>query len=283
MATLTELNLFPIKSCGGLSLSQAVLTEAGLRLSNGAAGDREWMLVDEKGQFLTQRTHPRMALIAPVLHESYVELRAPGMLPLEIALDLPKLARTTDVRVWRDNIQAVDYKAETAAWTSEFLGIQCSLVRFHQDAIRIASPRRTGNIVAPMLFNDSFPLLVIGQSSLDDLNWRLRAAGRDELPMNRFRPNLVVDGLEPYEEDRTATLRIGDAVIRLVRPCQRCPVPAVDQNTGIPGPDPLDILRTYRANPEMNGAIVFGMHAIVTAGAGNMLHVGQQIDVSADG
>jgi uncharacterized protein YcbX len=126
-------------------------------------------------------------------------------------------------------------------------------------------------------FADGYPLLLIGQSSLDDLNGRLRAAGRSTLPMDRFRPNLVVDGLEAFEEDYLASLSTGAAEIRPVKPCARCPIPSIDQATGIPGPDPMDILQTYRANPRMDGAVCMGMNCIVSAGAGSLLRVGQEL------
>jgi len=284
MQTITELNIYPIKSCGGIKLHEAQLTSSGLRLADGSIGDREWLLVDVNGQFLSQRMYPRMALITPKLTDSLMELSAPGMAALEIPIEQPasSAAPTMDVRVWRDTVKSWDCANVAAAWLSEFMLIPCRLVRFHQNASRIASPKKMGEITAPMLFNDSFPLLVIGQGSLNDLNRRLRNASRQELPMNRFRPNVVIDGIEPYEEDRTKSMHFGVTAIRLVHPCQRCPVPSIDQVTGLPGPDPLDILKIYRTR--LNGAIVFGMHAIVERGAGSILKVGQQVDtMSADG
>ncbi|HTN65056.1 MAG TPA: MOSC domain-containing protein, partial [Burkholderiaceae bacterium] len=182
-------------------------------------------------------------------------------------------------RVWDDTLEALDCDDITAAWFSNALGTPCRLVRFHPDARRIASLDWTGGVEAPTLFADGFPLLVISQWSLDDLNRKLQAQGRAPLPMNRFRPSLVIDGVEAFEEDFAASIRIGAARIKPVKPCPRCPIPSVDQVTGTTGPDPLDILRTYRANPKLDGGIAFGMNAIVLEGAGQVLRVGQEVEV----
>ena len=279
MPTLTALTLYPIKSCAGIALSEATLTEAGLMSEQ--IYNREWMVVDLEGNFLTQREHPKMATIVPRIRTETLELRAPGMLRLDIPLGLPHPdeARTIAVRVWDDTLEALDCDDLTAAWFSNALGVPCRLVRFHPDARRIASLAWTGGIEAPTMFADGFPLLVLSQASLDDLNRRLAAQGRAALPMNRFRPSLVIDGVEAFEEDFAASIAIGDARIKPVKPCPRCPIPAVDQASGDVGPDPLDILRGYRASPKLDGGIAFGMNAIVAAGAGQVLRVGQEVEV----
>jgi hypothetical protein len=279
MPTLTELNLYPIKSCAGIALREATLTEAGLMSEH--IYDREWMVVDADGIFMTQREHPKMALITPRLKAEALELRAPGMLRLEIPLDMPdpQDARVLDVRVWDDTVKAFDCDEITAAWFSGFLGVPCRLVRFHVDAKRFANTTWTGGVKAPTLFSDGYPVLVISQASLADLNGKLTAQGRDALPMNRFRPSLVIDGVEAFEEDYMASLRLGNATLKPVKPCPRCPIPSVDQSTGIRGPDPLDILQSYRANPKLDGAVTFGMNAIVLNGEGEVLRVGQEVDI----
>jgi len=280
MAILSEITVYPIKSCAGISLKSATLTRAGLMTEQ--IYDREWMIVDEAGHALTQREHPRMALITPKLKADTLELRAPGMLRLEIALGLPdpELAPTLTVQVWDDRVKAYDCDATTAAWFSNAVGVPCRLVRFHPDASRQASEKWTKGIPAPTLFSDGYPVLVIGAASLDDLNGRLVAAGRAALPMNRFRPNLVVAGIEAYEEDYVESFQLGDAALAPVKPCPRCPIPSVDQSTGEIGPDPLEILQRYRAKPELDGAICFGMNCILTAGEGERLVVGQEIDIT---
>ncbi|WP_308601708.1 MOSC domain-containing protein [Massilia sp. Dwa41.01b] len=123
-------------------------------------------------------------------------------------------------------------------------------------------------------------LLLIGTASLEEINFRLRAAGRAAVPMDRFRPNLVVDGLDPFEEDYLAELVCGDIVVKPVKPCARCPIPAVDQATGIPGPDPLDILQAWRTKAVLDGAVCVGMNCIVGGGAGGELRIGQVLETS---
>ena len=279
MPILTELNLYPIKSCAGISLREATLTSAGLMSEN--IYDREWMVVDEKGEFLTQRTHPKLALVTPRIKADTLELRAPGMLRLEIPLGLPdpEEAKTLQVYVWEDTVQAYDCDETTAAWFSNALGTPCRLVRFHADARRLASSKWTGEVEAPTLFADAFPMLIISEASLADLNGKLKAQGRDALPMNRFRPNIVIGGIEAFEEDYAESFRIGDATLRPVKPCSRCNMPSVDQATGVPGPDPLDIMQSYRANPKLDGALTFGMNAILLEGEGQVLRVGQDVGV----
>jgi hypothetical protein len=129
------------------------------------------------------------------------------------------------------------------------------------------------------LFADAFPLLVISEASLADLNGRLSAEGRAALAMNRFRPNLVIGNVEAYDEDHAASIRIGGALLKPVKPCVRCVIPSVDPASGGFGPDPLDILRRYRANPRVDGGITFGMNAILLDGAGQRLRVGQEAEM----
>lgn len=279
MPILTELNLYPIKSCAGIALREATLTAAGLMSEH--IYDREWMVVDAQGAFMTQRDFPKMALITPRIKADTLELRAPGMLRIEIPLDLPHPddERTIQVRVWNDTVKAYDCDDTIAAWFSGFLGTPCRLVRFHAQAKRVASAKWTGDIEAPTLFSDRYPLLVISEASLADLNDRLLAQGREVLPMNRFRPSLVINGIGAFEEDYAASLSMSNAVLKPVKPCPRCPMPSIDQATGEFGADPLDILRTYRANDRIDGGIAFGMNTVVAEGEGALLRVGQEVEV----
>ncbi len=279
MPTLTELNLYPIKSCAGIALREATLTSAGLMHEH--IYDREWMVVDMQGEFMTQRQYPKMALITPRIKAETLELRAPGMLRLEIPLGLPAREdeRVVHVSVWNDTVEAYDCDETTAAWLSNFLGVPCRLVRFHANARRIASTEWTEGVEAPTLFSDAFPMLLISEASLDDLNSKLTAQGRAALPMNRFRPNIVINGIEAFEEDYAESISMGGAKLKPVKPCTRCNVPSIDQTTGEVGSDPLDILRSYRANPKVDGGITFGMNTIVLEGDGQVLRVGQEIDV----
>ena len=275
MATLTHLLLYPIKSCAGIAVRSATVLESGL--SALGVHDREWMLVTEDGQFLTQREHPRMSLIRPLPDGGKLRVHAPGMDPLVLPLAWDEAAPKRTVKIWDDTVDAADCGDAAADWFSNAVKAPCRLVRFRPDVVRPTSTKWTNGVEAQTRFADGYPLLLIGQASLDDLNARLVAAGRTALQMDRFRPNLVVDGIDACEEDFLATLTIGDVEIRPVKPCARCPIPSIDQATGIPGPDPLDILQTYRANPRMEGAVCLGMNCIVTAGAGSELHLGQEL------
>lgn len=279
MPTITELTLYPIKSCAGVALREAIATPAGLMSEH--IYDREWMLVDLQGEFLSQRTHPKMALITPRIKGETLEVRAPGMLRLEIPLGLPdpQEAPTMNVRVWDDTVKAYDCDETTAIWFSNAIGTPCRLVRFHPDAQRFADRQWTGDAEVPALFSDGFPMLVISTASLDDLNAKLSAEGRQHLPMNRFRPNIVIDGIEAFEEDYAESIAAAGVVLKPIKPCARCPIPSVDQATGIAGPDPLDILQTYRVNPKVDGGITFGMNAILLDGAGKTLRVGDSVEV----
>jgi uncharacterized protein YcbX len=282
MAILTELNLYPIKSCGGIALREATITAAGLMFEQ--IYDREWMVVDAQGVSLTQRTHPQLALITPRIKSDTLELRAPGMLRLEIPLGLPDPddAPTINVRVWYDDdviLKAYDCDDITATWFSNVVGMPCRLVRFHPHAKRLSSMKWTHGAEAPNLFSDGFPMLVISEESLVDLNEKCQAQGRAPLPMNRFRTNIVVSGIGPYEEDFANTITIGNAILKPVKPCARCTMPSVDQATGIAGPSPLDILQSYRVNPKVDGGLTFGMNAILSAGDGEKVHIGQQVDI----
>lgn len=278
MATVTELVIYPIKSCAGISVPEAQFGISGLQ-ANGVH-DREWMLVTREGLFLTQREYPRMALVTPRIVGDAVEVTAPGMPPLRLPLAHDPAANNLNVQIWDHSVDAADCGDAAASWFADAIGGTCRLVRFRPGVHRPTSTKWTGGTPAETRFADGYPILVIGQASLDDLNAKLKNAGRDALPMNRFRPNLVVDGLEAFEEDYVESFSANGLALRPVKPCARCPIPAIDQATGISGPDPLDILQAYRANPRMEGAVCMGMNAIVSEGEGATLHVGQNLEVS---
>jgi uncharacterized protein YcbX len=280
MPVLSAITLYPIKSCAGLSLEEATLTPLGLMTAQ--IYDREWMVVDQNGLALTQREHPRMALIKPTLKGATLEVQAPGMLRLEIPLGLPdpQSAPTLQTQVWDDSVLAYDCDALTAEWFTKAIGVPCRLARFHANAERAVSATWTKGVQATTMFSDGYPMLVAGTASLEDLNQKLVAAGRQAIPMNRFRPNLVIDGIAAFEEDYAESFQLGEAVLKPVKPCPRCPMPSIDQATGEFGPDPLDILQSYRAKPELEGALCFGMNSILIAGEDQRVRVGQEIEVT---
>ena len=275
MAILSHLIIYPVKSCAGLSVAAATLTRAGLEVDG--VGDREWMVVDQDGQFLTQREHPRMALVTPRVDAGVLTLRAPGMAALALAPPPAGQAATREVGLWDDRVLADDCGEAAAAWFSCVLGARCRLVRFGAAAVRATGGSWTGGVPQPTRFADGYPVLVIGAASLEDLNDKLRSCGRPALPMDRFRPNLVIEGLSAFEEDYVDAFALGVARIKPVKPCPRCPIPQIDQATGVPGLDPLDILQAYRRKPQLDGAVCFGMNCIAQAGAGERLFVGQDV------
>lgn len=272
--TIARLFVYPVKSCAGIEVQQALLTDTGLDL------DRAWMVVDARGMFLTQRTLPRMALIQPQLKTEEMVLRAPGMLALHVAIDAVEAPAT--VTVWRDTVPAWDMGAVAAQWFTDFLGQPCRLVRFDPEYRRLSSMEWTGGIEAPNQFADGFPILVASEASMEDLNGRMLAAGHAAVGIERFRPNVVLAGVGAHDEDRVELIRVdggaeGEVHLQPVKPCARCPIPNIDPATAQSDPAVGDLLRTYRQDKRLDGAITFGMNAIVGQGAGQMLRVGQRI------
>lgn len=273
---VAALYVHPVKSCGGVPVDEALLIETGLEF------DRAWMVVDADGDPFTQRELPKLALVKPTLRQHDLVLRAPGMLALHLALD--RVEEPTRMRVWGDEVKAYGMGALAAQWFSDFCGRPLRLVRFDPEQQRLSDPAWTGGAPAENAFCDAFPLLVAGSASLADLNQRLVARGVAPVGMERFRPNLVLDGLAPWEEDHVDELTIatdeGPVRLKLVKPCVRCTIPSVDPATGEQGHEPGDTLSTFRADPRMDGGITFGMNAIVVEGVERALRVGQTAQVT---
>ncbi|OZI30252.1 MOSC domain-containing protein [Bordetella genomosp. 10] len=285
---IRSLHIYPVKSCAGIDLSASPIDEAGL------AYDRRWLVVSG-GQFLTQRQLPAMALVRTVLDDAHLRLSAPGMPDLAIALDGSGLrGEAQAVTVWRDTMPARREGEAAAAWFSRYLQQPCELFR-----IDVASARRSASAEwvggwlqrhpqdAPHYrernlfgFADGFPLLIANQASLDELNARLAAKGAAPVPMDRFRPNIVIEGgLQAYEEDHIASLAAGAVRMALVKPCTRCAIPDVDQATGQRRDEPgLTLAATRMLAP----GVVFGQNAIVAAPAGAVLRVGDAVEVEFD-
>jgi hypothetical protein len=271
--TLGGLFVYPVKSCRGTALERAVLTRAGLQ------HDREWMVVTPAGRFLTQRDTPRLALVTPAIADDRLVLTAAGMPELTV----PLAGRLTDdsspsieVTVFDDKCLARDEGDGAARWFSQFLGREARLVRFDPSRVRATDPAWSNGLAGESKFADGYPLLVLSRASLDDLNARLPAP----LPINRFRPNLLLDGCEPYEEDRIDSLQGPGFELRLVKPCTRCSITTTDQATAVvTGDEPLRTLRTYRWDAQLRG-VAFGQNAIVAGGAGETLERGMTFDVT---
>ena len=272
-ARIARLFVYPVKSCAGVELQEAELTETGLDL------DRAWMVVDENGDFVTQRELPRMALVKPQLKQYEVVLRAPGMLALHLQIDT--VEEPVKVRVWKDEVAAYDMGDVAAQWFSDFLGRKLRLVRFDPEHRRLSNTEWTGGAEALNQFSDGYPILVIGEGSLAQLNDKLAQAGHRAVGIERFRPNIVLAGVEPHDEDRVEVLRIAaDVPVRLrpVKPCPRCPIPDIDPATAQSSPEVTTTLRGYRSDPRVDGAITFGMNAITVEGVGAKLRVGQAVE-----
>lgn len=244
MISLSELNIYPLKSCGQIFLNQAALTPFGL------AQDRRWMLVDEQGIMLTQRKHARMCLINCSLNNNQLTVNAPGM----PAFDIHSTNNTTKATVWQDTCNAYDCGDAASHWFSSFLNTPARLVCFpdneqRQVDLHYAQP---GDVTA---FSDGFPYLLISQASLDDLNSRLQVP----VEMNRFRPNIVVTGNKAFAEDQWKRIRIGNIEFELVKPCSRCSIPSINPLTAEKTAEPVKTLASYRLR---ENKIFFGQNVI---------------------
>jgi uncharacterized protein YcbX len=270
--TLESVHVHPIKSCAGTTPAEALLIETGFDL------DRAWMVVDADGEFVTQRELPRMALVQPTLKTEEMVLRAPGMLALHIALD--RVEGRCQVRVWNDTVAAYDMGPLCAQWFSDFLGRPLRLARFDPETKRLANRQWTGSIEAETSFQDGYPLLVVSSASLAEVNRRLALAGEVAVTMARFRPNLVLGGLDAHGEDHLDEIvfETGDGPVRLklVKPCGRCSIPDVEPVTGVAGHAVGDVLAQYRADRRLDGALTFGMNAVIVEGFDLHLRAGMQ-------
>jgi len=260
-----SLHVHPIKSCRGHAVDEAALDRFGL------TGDRRFLIVDERGQFLTQRTLPKLALIEPLVQTDTLALNAPGRPSLRIAATPPPESPSLQVVVWRDTVAAVDLGPEVAAWLGDYLESPARLVAMPPEFSRpIRKPAAYPGDEAA--FADAFPLLVLSEASLADLNDRLD----EPLPMDRFRPNLVVRECPAFAEDSWRRIRIGDVVLRAAGPCARCVVTTTEQRTLERGKEPLRTLAQYRRSAD--GEVNFGQNYIHETKAG-VLRVGMRVEV----
>lgn len=263
--SVTGLFCYPIKSCAGTALDQAEVEPRGME------HDREFMLIDARsGIFLTQRELPRMALIQPELATgSELRVSAPGM--PELVTPVRHEGGQRSAVVWHDRCPAIDQGEEAARWFSSFLEHDCRLVRMAEDYVRRVDPTYAVSDSNQVGFADGFPFLLVSQESLDGLNARLA----EPLPMDRFRPNIVIAGSgEPFFEDRTPRLEIGAILFHLVKPCSRCVITTTDQRTALRGREPLATLATFRRTDQR---LLFGQN-LIHEGCGT-LHLGDPVIV----
>ena len=276
--TIGALWVFPIKSCAGIAVQQAQLLPTGLEW------DRAWMVVDPLGMFITQREVAQMALVQPSIDTAagLLHLQFPGQADCSVPLALPLQGEVADVsvQVWDSRVHAWDMGEAVAQWLSQALQRPCRLVRFDPAQQRLSSLTWTGGIQAPNQFADGYPLLVTTSAAFEALNDKLQAQGHAAVDGLRFRANIVLNGLAEHEEDFLETVWVGAAqpvALRLGKPCSRCPIPNIDPHTAQSSPEVGDTLAQYRQDARLDGAITFGMNAVVAQGAGQVLRVGQTV------
>lgn len=255
--TLSDIYIYPIKSLGGIRLEKARVYGKGLKY------DRRWMLVDHQNVFFTQRVHPQMALFKPEIHDDQISVtfRKDDKILSSISFNVntPVSDNQMQAEVWNDKVDVLEVDPEISQWFSHHLGMTCKLVGFPERKPRPVDMRYQVNHEHVSLA-DAYPFLIIGQTSLDDLNTRIS----EPVPMNRFRPNFVFTGGEPYEEDHWRNLSIGKNKFVAVKKSDRCVLTTVDQDTGQKGSEPLRTLSGYR---KVDNKVFFG-HNLVALNEG---------------
>jgi uncharacterized protein len=250
---ISSIHTYPIKSCGALSHNEIALDK------RGPVWDRCWMVVDSEGMFITQREIPALALVQPRFDNGDLAISAPGM--PEVCVPLQREAgEIWRVQVWDDECAAWDEGDELAQWLGDYLNVDARLVRMADDYIRQVDMTYASENT-PVSFADGFPLLIVSEASLDELNRHMVERGKEAVPMTRFRPNVVVSGAEPFAEDSWRTVQIGEVTIDVVKPCARCVTTTVDQLTGTV-PDVAEPLRTLNTFRKQNGKVMFAQNAI---------------------
>ncbi len=246
---LSEIWIYPIKSLGGIRLPHAMVMEKGL------AFDRRWMLVDENGVFMTQRTTPAMALFKlKIVKRELKIVYSPRSIVHSISLHPNHIEKNENVIIWNDPVVVSEVSKDTSTWFSEILGLQCRLVHFPEENPRAVDPNYKVND-EHLSLADGYPFLIIGEQSLNFLNTKLV----QPLPMNRFRPNFVFTGGEVNEEDTWRNFTIGNNRFVGVKPCSRCVLTTVNQDTAEKGDEPLRTLATYR---KKENKILFGQNLL---------------------
>ncbi|TVQ71270.1 MAG: MOSC domain-containing protein [Balneolaceae bacterium] len=277
---ITELNLYPVKSLRGIRLEEAVLGVRGLKY------DRWWMVTDSRQGFITQREMPAMATISVHLTDEFLVLSHPSVSPLEIDLHRKTTGRM-DVTIWKDRLPAMDEGSKASLWLTEVLGSwngrDLNLFRFSDESIRLVDASRLQGEDSHTAFADGFPFLITSEESLALLNKNLEANGASRITMDRFRPNIVIRGAEPFEEDAFDTLASieGTYTFGIRKPCKRCPVTTTDQATGerMEPKEPLRTLAMMNTQPDLQGAF-FGQNATLLSEEGRRICIGDRLKAS---
>ena len=261
---LSEINIYPIKSLGGISLQSATVEERGLQY------DRRWMLVDEHNKFITQQFHSRMALLKVEINNGLITIKHKQnkLSPLTIP-PLPYDDEEINVQIWKDSVTALKYSSDANDWFTEAIGFKCCLVFMPDSTKRKVDPKYASNKMVS--FADGYPFLIIGEESLNDLNERLE----EPLPMIRFRTNFVFSGGKPFDEDNWKTIKIDNMVFHSTKSCLRCVITTINQNTGTKGKEPLKTLATFR---QKDNKVMFGMNLV--AERTGMINVGDEIKIN---
>ena len=265
---LASIHIYPVKGGRAIDLDQATVEPWGL------AGDRRWLVVDADGRFVSQREHPALARLVVTYDRGFdIIAAASGYPPIRVAAPTvsPELLKVT---VWGDALLAAAAGPEADAWFTRYLGEQVRVVYLDDPTRRAVDPDygADGDVVT---FADGFPLLLTTTGSLDQLNEWLTAAGDQPVPMNRFRPNVVVSGHQPWAEDQWRRIRIGAVSFRVAKPCGRCVVTTTDQSTGQRGQQPLRMLAARR---QFGQELVFGQNLIPDAPG--QIHVGDPVEIT---
>lgn len=275
---VTEINIYPVKSLGGISLEECLIEKRGFEF------DRRWMLTDKNGEFLTQREFPKMATLSILINKESLIVSDSENEKLEVPFEFEK-NRTQKVTVWNSVCDALVLPKEINEWFSNVLETECRLVYMPDESEREINKifNRDSEIVS---FADGYPFLLIGESSLNDLNEKLET----KLPMNRFRPNIVIDGAEAFAEDAWKKIQIGETVFRSTKPCARCVMTTIEQNSGeFDGKEPLKTLAKYRLAKDVfpnafesldlnANAVLFGQN-LVAENFGGKIKLGDEVKI----
>ena len=266
MIRIKDLYVYPVKSCKGVRVDETTLSPTGF------LGDRNWMVVNEHGVFVSQREQPRLALVEPKLADDRLILMTSGMPELVMPREA-KDGERTEVELFGEKIPALVASHAASSWFSSYLGGDYRVVTCDPEFVRKGGVQYPSRDEAPISFVDNYGILVISEASHEDLNRRLVSG----VPMNRFRPNIVVEGVDPYGEDYFASASTADVTLRFIDICYRCNLTTIDQEKAEFGQEPLQTLGRYRSSKV---GVRFGNYAAVAGGVGKTLRIGSPLEIA---